>query len=305
MLWGADDRAVQRRRTHPDRVGDLGASRHHAQHRASPPPGEGGVLAGLARPAGATGRASPRARCRGSTTRCSTSTTPPSRRPARSTCPGPETEALGEICREYGVFLMAQAKARHPEWPERYFNVGFILDDRGELILTHYKTSPLFPVEHSVCPHDVYDWWIERYGRDARGVLAGGRHADRPARHHDGQRGLVSGERPRPGHERRRGRVPRVDPAPGGVERLLRDPEPGSRPGQQPLHRRPQHGHLLPPEGLGGAHRHLRRRFDDRRLQGPDRRRPALRRRVDVGVAGRSTSRRSATTAPPARGRTG
>ena len=60
---------------------------------------------------------------------------------------------------------MAQAKARHPEWPERFFNVGFILDDRGELILTHYKTSPLFPVEHSVCPHDVYDWWIERYGR--------------------------------------------------------------------------------------------------------------------------------------------
>ena len=79
--------------------------------------------------------------------------------------PGPETEALGEICREYGVYLMGQAKARHPEWPGRYFNIGFILDDRGELILTHYKTSPLFPVEHSVCPHDVYDWWIERYGR--------------------------------------------------------------------------------------------------------------------------------------------
>jgi predicted amidohydrolase len=79
--------------------------------------------------------------------------------------PGPETDALGEICREYGVYLMGQAKARHPEWAERYFNVGFILDDTGALILTHYKTSPLFPVEHSVCPHDVYDWWIERYGR--------------------------------------------------------------------------------------------------------------------------------------------
>ena len=60
---------------------------------------------------------------------------------------------------------MAQAKVRHPEWPGRFFNIGFILDDRGELILTHYKTSPLFPVEHSVCPHDVYDWWIERCGR--------------------------------------------------------------------------------------------------------------------------------------------
>src|SRR5438477_10103816 len=37
--------------------------------------------------------------------------------------PGPETDALGELCREYDVFLMAQAKARHPEWPDRYFNV--------------------------------------------------------------------------------------------------------------------------------------------------------------------------------------
>ncbi len=80
--------------------------------------------------------------------------------------PGPETDALGEIAREYGVFIMAQAKARHPDWEDRFFNVGFILDPRGEVILKHYKSSPLFPVEHSMCPHDVYDWWIERYGRN-------------------------------------------------------------------------------------------------------------------------------------------
>ena len=34
------------------------------------------------------------------------------------------------------------------------------------MILQHYKVSPLFPVEHSVCPHDVYDWWVEKYGRN-------------------------------------------------------------------------------------------------------------------------------------------
>ena len=60
---------------------------------------------------------------------------------------------------------MAQAKARHPDWPDRFFNVGFILNPQGEVILQHYKVSPLFPVEHSVCPHDVYDWWVEKYGR--------------------------------------------------------------------------------------------------------------------------------------------
>jgi beta-ureidopropionase len=79
--------------------------------------------------------------------------------------PGPETEALGAIAREYGVYLMAQAKARHPDWPERFFNVGFIIDPDGAVILQHYKVAPLYPVEHSMCPHDVFDWWIERYGR--------------------------------------------------------------------------------------------------------------------------------------------
>lgn len=79
--------------------------------------------------------------------------------------PGPETDALGAIAREYRVFLVAQAKAHHPDWPDRFFNVGFILDPRGEVILKHYKVSPLFPVEHSVCPHDIFDWWVEKYGR--------------------------------------------------------------------------------------------------------------------------------------------
>ncbi len=80
--------------------------------------------------------------------------------------PGEETEFLGRLAREYNVFLMAQAKARHPEIPDRFFNVGFILNPQGDVILQHYKVSPLFPVEHSVCPHDIYDWWVARYGRN-------------------------------------------------------------------------------------------------------------------------------------------
>ena len=79
--------------------------------------------------------------------------------------PGPETEALGKLARQYDTFIMAQAKAHHPEIADRFFNVGFIIDPQGEVILQHYKVSPLFPVEHSVCPHDILDWWIERYGK--------------------------------------------------------------------------------------------------------------------------------------------
>src|SRR5438094_3052922 len=56
--------------------------------------------------------------------------------------PGEETEALGRLAKQYGAYVMAQAKARHPEIENRFFNVGFILDPDGEVILQHYKVSP-------------------------------------------------------------------------------------------------------------------------------------------------------------------
>ena len=60
---------------------------------------------------------------------------------------------------------MAQAKARHEAFPDRFFNVDFAIDPSGEVVLKHYKLAPLYPVEHSVTPHDVWDRWIELYGR--------------------------------------------------------------------------------------------------------------------------------------------
>src|SRR4029077_20375266 len=56
--------------------------------------------------------------------------------------PGEETEYLGKIAREYDAFIMAQAKARHPDLKDRFFNVGFILNPKGKVILQHYKVSP-------------------------------------------------------------------------------------------------------------------------------------------------------------------
>ena len=65
-----------------------------------------------------------------------------------------------------------------------------------------------------MCPHDVYDWWVEQLRPDPEAFWPVVDTRDRPARHHDGQRGLVSGERPRAGHERRRGRLSRLYPHP-------------------------------------------------------------------------------------------
>src|SRR5579864_3760319 len=80
--------------------------------------------------------------------------------------PGPETDALGALARQWNAYLMAQAKARHPEFPRRFFNVGFVLNPEGEIVLRHHKVVPLLPVEHSVTPHNVWDRWIELYGRN-------------------------------------------------------------------------------------------------------------------------------------------
>jgi hypothetical protein len=49
--------------------------------------------------------------------------------------PGEETEELGKLARQYDAFIMAQAKARHPDWQDRFFNVGFILNPQGEVSL--------------------------------------------------------------------------------------------------------------------------------------------------------------------------
>lgn len=78
--------------------------------------------------------------------------------------PGPETDRLAKLAQKHQVFLMAQAKARNPDWPGVMFNVGFIINPQGEIILTHHKMSALLPCERSASPHDLYDQWIEKYG---------------------------------------------------------------------------------------------------------------------------------------------
>lgn len=80
--------------------------------------------------------------------------------------PGPETDSLGKLARKWNAFILGQAKARHPEFPNRFFNVGFLLEpEDGSVVLKHYKLVPLLPVEHSLTPHNVWDRWVELYGR--------------------------------------------------------------------------------------------------------------------------------------------
>jgi len=74
--------------------------------------------------------------------------------------PGSETEALGAIAREYNAFVMGQAKAHHPDWKDRFFNVGFVIDPKvakSSLGTTRFRRC--FPWSIRYDPHDIFDWW--------------------------------------------------------------------------------------------------------------------------------------------------
>ncbi len=79
--------------------------------------------------------------------------------------PGEETRFLGRKAREHQAYIIAQAKVKHPEFKERFFNCAFIISPEGEVIHKHYKLQ-VFAREHSTCPHDVWDKWVELYGEN-------------------------------------------------------------------------------------------------------------------------------------------
>ena len=74
-----------------------------------------------------------------------------------TTVPGPETEVLAEKAKKYNMYIMGQLRAVEPEIDNRYyFNIGFIIDPKGEVILKYHKIQT-FVMEPSVTPIDLYD----------------------------------------------------------------------------------------------------------------------------------------------------
>lgn len=77
--------------------------------------------------------------------------------------PGSETAALSEKAVQWNAYIIGQAKARMPEFPDRFFNTAFIIDPSGSVIHKHHK-NVVFTLEHTTTPHDVYDQWVEMFG---------------------------------------------------------------------------------------------------------------------------------------------
>jgi len=82
--------------------------------------------------------------------------------------PGEETEILGKLCKQHGIYLIAQAKARDPDFmPDRFFNIAFIISPEGKVIHKHRKTH-VAAVENPICPTDIWDRYVEKFGTDPK-----------------------------------------------------------------------------------------------------------------------------------------
>ena len=80
--------------------------------------------------------------------------------------PGEEVEALGQKCKEYKLYIAGSAYEKEdPEFPDKIFNTGFIIDPEGKVALKYRKMNTTNNgLELVTSPHDVWD----RYSHDPK-----------------------------------------------------------------------------------------------------------------------------------------
>ena len=80
--------------------------------------------------------------------------------------PGPELEKFGEKAKEKGIYIAGAALEYDSNFPEAIFNCAFLIDPTGEVIHKYRKLNPAIHFELSTSPFDVFDKYMEIYGRD-------------------------------------------------------------------------------------------------------------------------------------------
>lgn len=82
--------------------------------------------------------------------------------------PGPETAELARKARELRAYVAAELyMVRDDDFPNRYFNVAFIIDPDGQIVYKRYKaTSDAYEggMLGNINPHDVWDEFVEKKG---------------------------------------------------------------------------------------------------------------------------------------------
>lgn len=81
---------------------------------------------------------------------------------------GPEMAKLQAFARDSSVFVSGMVYEFDPEWPERYFNTAFIIDDSGNLIHRYRKIHGADTGLLSLTtPGNIYTDYVARGGYDA------------------------------------------------------------------------------------------------------------------------------------------
>jgi predicted amidohydrolase len=83
--------------------------------------------------------------------------------------PGPETEELGKKAKEINAYIAAELyMVKDDDFPNRYFNVGFIVSPQGDIVYKRYKaTQDAYEggILGNINPHDLWDEWVKIKGK--------------------------------------------------------------------------------------------------------------------------------------------
>lgn len=88
------------------------------------------------------------------------------------TVPGPEIDILGEIAKEYGLYICAGGIVEQvPEFPDRWFNSNIIIGPNGDVVLKYHKWHIPATVGLGTSPHDIFDEYCEKLGGDIKDLF--------------------------------------------------------------------------------------------------------------------------------------
>jgi predicted amidohydrolase len=88
------------------------------------------------------------------------------------TIPGPEVDQLGEIARQYELYICGGGVMENvPEFPGRWFNTNFIVGPAGEVVLKYHKWHIPATIGLGTSPHDIFDEYCEKIGGDIKNLF--------------------------------------------------------------------------------------------------------------------------------------
>jgi predicted amidohydrolase len=76
---------------------------------------------------------------------------------------GPEYAALGQIAHDQQIFLSGNCYERDPHFPGLYFQVSFVIDPTGQVVLRYRRLNSMF----APTPHDLWERFLEIYGPES------------------------------------------------------------------------------------------------------------------------------------------